>query len=103
MIPIHVPKSQVLGKFPGSNHTVKRVEGVNSCLNSFNQNNTRFCLTAHLSGTGLQLSCERRHRPVVYNHTSAIVLSPNHDSGFGDSNEIPLLSRLRFDSKDFGE
>ena len=52
---------------------------------------------------GLQLFCKRCHRPVVYNHTSAIVLSSNHDSGFGDSNEIPLLSRLRFDSKDFGK
>ena len=28
---------------------MKRVEGVNSCLNSFHQNNTRFCLRALLS------------------------------------------------------
>ena len=30
-----------------------------------------------------------------------LVLSPNHDSGFGDSNQIPLLSRLGFDSNHF--
>ena len=54
-----------------------------------------------LWGPGLQLFCKRRHRPVVYNHTSGIVLSPNHDSGFGDSNQIPLLSRLGFDSNHF--
>ena len=67
------------------------------------RNENKSQLDEPTSCPGLQLSCKRCHRPVVYNHTSAIVLSSNHDLGFGDSNEIPLLSRLRFDSKDFGK
>ena len=38
---------------------------------------------------------------LVHDFGSLLGLSPNHDSGLGDSNQIPLFPRSGFDSNHF--